>query len=571
MRKTALGFTFAVLFISVFVLFSLNNGTVHAQPESTIQSVNHTIGLLGNGYVFINDTVTLNATGQQSFPIGFPFKYGQGLLRCDAYSTSEVFPVNLNVPMKDRVGFYGVKVDFPHGAPSLFTVQFVLDNRFFVENPEGATGFGLDFPGYPTLVEPAGECNVTILLPPDSVVISNTTEGTSYRKVNLPEFTHSQEFILFQDSGGNVQIIKINELSRQLSVSEFGGIVSSDSYYITNKQSESLNFTNIPLPQNVSSVTAQDQFGRTLTQPIQVADGNKYKISFLEPIRANESTRFTVRYSLPTSYIVQSGINNFAFNISLFHDLDSYIDQTSVSFMVPEGSTVSSFEDTITDGRRDILRNVFQETATVSMNGLISFDSFSVKILYSYNPLWLSFRPTIWIWVLTIVGSVILAVWLRPKAPSTGATAAQPTAMTRLTPESLKTFTDSYEEKMKITAEIDSLETRVRKGRIPRQRYKVLRRTLETRLNTISRDLEESKQTMRGAGGKYSDLMRQLEIAEAQINEAETNIASIEAQHSRGERSLEAYRKFMSDYTRRKEEAETAISGILLRLREEIR
>jgi len=239
--------------------------------------------------------------------------------------------------------------------------------------------------------------------------------------------------------------------------------------------------------------------------------------------------------------------------------------------MVPEGSTVSSFEDTITDGRRDILRNVFQETATVSMNGLISFDSFSVMILYSYSPLWLSFRPTIWIWVLTIIGSVILAVWRRPKAPSAGAAVAQPVAMMRLTPESLKTFTDSYEEKMKITAEIDSLEARVRKGRIPRQRYKVLRRTLETRLNTISRDSEESKQTMRGAGGKYSDLMRQLEIAEAQINEAETNIASIEARHNRGELSLEAYRKFMSDYTRRKEEAETAISGILLRLREEIR
>lgn len=363
----------------------------------------------------------------------------------------------------------------------------------------------------------------------------------------------------------------MNELSRQLSISEFGGVISSDSYYITNRQSESLNFTNIPLPQNVSSVTAQDQFGRTLTQPIQVAGGNKYKISFLEPIRANESTRFTVRYSLPTNYIVQSGINNFAFNISLFHDLDSYIDQTSVSFMVPEGSTVSSFEDTITDGRRDILRNVFQETATVSMNGLTSFDSFSVRILYSYSPLWLSFRPTIWIWVLAIIGSVILAVWRRPKAPSAGAAAVQPAAMMRLTPESLKTFTDSYEEKMKITAEIDSLEARVRKGKIPRQRYKVLRRTLETRLNTISRDLEGSKQTMRGAGGKYSDLMRQLEIAEAQINEAETNIASIEARHNRGELSLEAYRKFMSDYTRRKEEAETAISGILLRLREEIR
>jgi hypothetical protein len=65
--------------------------------------------------------------------------------------------------------------------------------------------------------------------------------------------------------------------------------------------------------------------------------------------------------------------------------------------------------------------------------------------------------------------------------------------------------------------------------------------------------------------------MRQLEIAETEINEVEANIKSIEARHSRGELSLEAHRKLLSDYQRRKEGAGTTINGILLRLREEIR
>ena len=76
---------------------------------------------------------------------------------------------------------------------------------------------------------------------------------------------------------------------------------------------------------------------------------------------------------------------------------------------------------------------------------------------------------------------------------------------------------------------------------------------------------------MRAAGGKYVDLMRQLEIAETEINEVEANIKSIEVRHTRGELSLEAYRKLLADYQRRKEKTQTAISGILLRLREEIR
>jgi chromosome segregation ATPase len=64
--------------------------------------------------------------------------------------------------------------------------------------------------------------------------------------------------------------------------------------------------------------------------------------------------------------------------------------------------------------------------------------------------------------------------------------------------------------------------------------------------------------------------MRQLEIAETEINEVESNIKSIEARHRRGDLTLEAYRKLLADYESRMEKAETTISGILLRIREEI-
>jgi chromosome segregation ATPase len=87
----------------------------------------------------------------------------------------------------------------------------------------------------------------------------------------------------------------------------------------------------------------------------------------------------------------------------------------------------------------------------------------------------------------------------------------------------------------------------------------------------MSRKLDDLKQKLRAAGGRYADLMRQLEVAEAEINEVEANIRSIEARHRRGELSLEAYRKLLGDYERRKGNAETKISGILMRLREEMR
>jgi len=87
----------------------------------------------------------------------------------------------------------------------------------------------------------------------------------------------------------------------------------------------------------------------------------------------------------------------------------------------------------------------------------------------------------------------------------------------------------------------------------------------------LSKSLSESGEKLRVAGGKYADLMRQLEIAETEINEVEANIRSIEARHNRGEISLEAYRKLLGDYQHRKDVANTTISGTLLRLREELR
>jgi chromosome segregation ATPase len=196
-------------------------------------------------------------------------------------------------------------------------------------------------------------------------------------------------------------------------------------------------------------------------------------------------------------------------------------------------------------------------------------DNFTIGIEYEYNPLWLSFRPTIWVWTLAIVGCAVVVIARRqPKGPTR---IAVPTAAVKVRPDYLKSFIDAYEEKMKINLETETLEERVQKGKVPRRRYKVRTKMLETRLNTLSRTLADFKEKMRASGGKYAEMMLQLEVAESEIDEVGANIKNAEAQHNRGELSLEAYRKRLADYQHRKENAETTINGILLRLREETR
>ena len=193
-----------------------------------------------------------------------------------------------------------------------------------------------------------------------------------------------------------------------------------------------------------------------------------------------------------------------------------------------------------------------------------------IDIKYDYSPLWLSFRPTVWVWVLAVVGCVVIAVWRRPKTVSP-IRIATTEASVSLSPENVRAFIEAYDEKSRLTLELQNLEARAKKGKMPRRRYKVQKRTLENRIDGISNNISELKKLFRSAGGNYANLVRQLDVAEAELAEVETNTRNIEVRHRKGALPLDAYKKAKTDYERRKEKAEASINGILLRLREETR
>jgi hypothetical protein len=564
-KKTAATFIILAVTAVILALASFSIASARASPSYSIEHVNHTVGVLYNGYVVINDTIAIS--GQtDSFLLGLPHGFGSMLVHAIAYNandTSDMFPITLNVPLEDRVGFYGVKVDFPSGTPQVFSVEFVLSN--FLLQQRNATVFTLFFPAFPALTERAPVCNCSIAVPGAQYIGGN---NFTYSSENLSAFTYNTSQVTFSLPKESIQIFEIKQLTREVSVNEFGQTSVSDNYYITNNSTNTMNSTEIVVPANASNLSTRDELGRTLAEPVLTGTNpTRYRINFTLAVAPNRAAKFAVSYDLPNDvYIRKQGANNFALNMSFFQDTNSYIDQASVSFVLPEGARLSSYGTT--SNAYDVNRDVFQETITVNQQNIISLDSFNVSLNYEYNPLWLAFGPTMWIWAVVIVGSVIVVIWKRPVGPS-GVTA--PSTTLRLRPEDVRSFVDAYDEKMKIDLEIDTLEAKVQKGRIPRRRYKVQKKTLEIRLSTLDRTLAESGGRMHSAGGHYSDLMRQLEVAETEIDEVETTMKSIEARQGRGEISLETYRKLLGDYERRKEKAKTTINGILLRLREEIR
>lgn len=574
MKKAALATLAFIVFIVIVSQFPFQVEKATAQNSFSVSNLYHTIGIMRNGYVVINDTIEFSGQPPNSFLVGFPYKYGAYVQKCIAYNETTSFQVKLAVPLGARAGFYAVNVTFPDAPPQRFTILFILSNTLL--NQSGTT-YTLDFPLYPSLTEKVENCTVKVSLPSGAGGISvskdgETTNRTEFYMENLPSYTHSTAKVTFSLTDSEIQILDVKELNREIAISGTGEIQCSDNYYITNKAPSDMNYTTIVLPPHASNPTAYDQFGRSIGSSWTNRTAGLYRVNFDLPIRSYESGIFSVKYSLP-SVVYFSAESTFNATSLLFQNVDYHVESASLTLTLPEGARITNLQNTFATSRSDVSKSVFQETLTINLDHASYLKSMVppakfLQIRYEYNPLWLAFRPTLWIWALALVGCTVAVVWKRPKAAVPVQAAA---VAAKLHPEHAKSFVQMYEEKRKILFELDALEERVRRGKIPRRRYKVQRKTFEMRLNTLDRNLAEYKERMRRAGGLYAALMRQLEIAETEINEADANIKSVKTRHSQGTLSLEAYRKLSADYQQRKNKAQTTINGILLRLREETR
>jgi len=273
----------------------------------------------------------------------------------------------------------------------------------------------------------------------------------------------------------------------------------------------------------------------------------------------NESAKFKLTYQIPwESTISQSDWQHYYMTLFSFENFNWPIRKLVTTLTLPEGAEFTHLPDSSA-----IRKSAFQDTLTLVYYNVTPFQNLSQEVAFEYPIFWVSFRPTLWVGTAVAILSVLVLLWRIPKPE-----ALIPTIPVR--PEELKSYVDAYEAKRKSLRELETLEERARKGKIPRRRYKVRKRTLESRLSVLSKDLVRLSEKLRAASPKYADMMRRIEIAEAELEGIEAGLRRTETRYRRGEISTAAYHKLLEDYYRRRERARTTIDGIILRLKEEI-
>jgi hypothetical protein len=581
-------FSFPLLLLA---LAPLRASAVTAYPGTTASpsvdvQVDHSVQVREGGLVLINDTIRLSTKpGErveplQNVPMGFPFQYGSNLDYCFAYDASNPdvqFEVALDVGL-GRVGFYGIDVVFPEpidvsdGKSFSFTVVFVFSN---LVSSITESSFKLDFPMYPSLTQEASLCSVTVTLPHDAnytessllergldfnVTTIDSRQVLNHTKSPLEVFTYEPAWLTFT-TVDTFLIIDVDEIRREITLDEWGRLLLSDVYHLTNEAEREFSEIKIQLPRGAYGVSARDVLG-DLSVVSEEGNATTYTnatVSFRAALKKGETGKFAVTYRLPwENYVNQGGWGDFNLTFTLFERFDWRIRKLAVTVNLPEGAEFQSSSI----NPHSVQKSVFQETVTFVLYDVTPFHDLNFSFSYGYLVFWASFRPTLWMGTLVVILGAIALVWRAPRPP---------VPIIPVPPEDLRSFIASYDEKRRILSELESIEQQVRKGKIPRRRYKVRKRTLEGRLSVLSRNLTGLRERIRRAGPRYANIMRQIEVAETMLEGAETDIRRIRARYRRREVSASAYRKLLEEYHRRRDRARTTIDGVLLRLREEIR
>ncbi|MGD0451030.1 MAG: hypothetical protein ABSA79_08280 [Candidatus Bathyarchaeia archaeon] len=601
MKRVHAVFMITVFFLLVFLPMVLPSGTVSAQSTGySIDKVDHSIEVMYSGQVVVRDTIHVSGSVTDGFPIGLPALYSTDVLKVVAYDSNNVYSVNVGTPLGDQSGFYGVQVNFNGNSPSVFTVAFVLSNSLITDLTGG--NYSLNFPAYPSLTQNVASANVTLTLPATSGNLTITkndgvTNETNYITQNLAAYTYSAATATFQVSPGDFHLTTIDQLTRQINVDPSGKVSAVDSYHMTNNGVLAISSFVFGLPSKATSIVVKDEFGRALATT--TSSGNTSDIflanaTMISILSSSQSTSFTINYNLPSATIQSSQfiLNNF----KLFSYFSYYVEQATITFTPPEGANIVTPQLSSLDSSSTITRSTFQDSLTMTREGISYVDysspeSNTIQFSYDYNPVWASFRPTFWGALLGAIGCVVAVFYTRrkpsekepvmskaerhiskqkPSAPAQKAEEVQRVTGQAITSENLKEFTDAYEEKKQLNNELKAMDARAQKGKIPRRQYKVQRRAIEIRLETIARNINKVKAALRSSSN-YADLVKQLDSAEEDLSDAEQNIRKLETGQSTGEISIETYKKNIGDYQKRRDKAESTINGILLRLREKTR
>jgi hypothetical protein len=353
--------------------------------------------------------------------------------------------------------------------------------------------------------------------------------------------------------------LEIEKWSREIKVDAWGTLTVTEFLQFNKPNGSSITFFVLS---NATNIIVQDVFGIYDELNINLESKEDYleaEIFFREELNTFDSIKLLLSYELPSpEYIVQRNWQDYMLQINLILPDMWTVKVFEMIIVLPEGAEFQS----LSMSQYEIIKEGFSEKAKYILYNLTEFIEQNIELEYRYIILWIALRPLLLFGTSAAVLGGALFLKLKYKRKSV--------TKTTLHLDSISNFLQKYEQDQSLKLELESLDSQVRMGKISKRKYKLRKSSLVGHISQIKKEIETILKNQIFQESKYGNMVKQLNIADAEIETIKNNIQRVRTRLRQRQISTEAHNKLMIEYNKIKERAENKIEEILLRFREDI-
>ena len=527
-------------------------------------TITRTIATNNWGVTIVTDKISLSSgTPVSQLMIGVPTNMSNALRVSQANDTSGV---NLAISSLSNQTYTAFTVLFPSAVTSynftlrtiywgLLTYSEAANSYKFIVNPFPVIDSALKA-NVSSTFSYTGGWSAPKIAPPENA----TLQSQPYTATNLKPFNTTIWQVTF--SSATAQNLFAVAAGRTITITPSDSIQVTDQYNLTNlgPKVSSIPFT---APKGVSSISESYVLGLEIDQPSTTptptinADGTS-TVTFTPRFGSlpfNQTVKAKISYVLsPSTYVSSAGLGSFTLNFALFNNVQFYEPTMQTTIVKPMGFRLNYVSGQTPQSSGS--RVVFQSSSVSPLSNL------GFSMTYQLDPFWSTVSPLTWAALieLALAGSVIAV------SRGTG-----PSGPIGVPVQTITRFVDLYDEKSSMSMESDKMEDDLARGGLNKYDYRQRRRNLDRRMGEIDRALAGVKSDLAGESSRYSDMLKRIERAEAELQVIRTTSADLKNQSRAGKISRELYDSLSSDLVRRKQRAQQTIDTVIINLREEIR
>jgi len=528
-------------------------------------SINYTL-------VFVKDEITLNATGKarlDSFLYGIPLSWSTEVgaevfyISVDGEEIEEPWEHEVRLGDLDFRGFLinlTEPLELEANETAIIEAQFVLNGslRFL-----GASDYEVRIPLAPCTSLYISNLTFRLTLPEGAGITSLEPGGMErrdsrevlYSAVDLGEFYTKVALVRFRLPEA-IFLMYCPSATRVLELDPMSGVRISDTYELVNNIGSFVDHVDLLLPKKASAIKASDLMGELKVKVKEAKGFKKVRIALRGQIGKGNSITITVSYTMPwDKYVIRKGPSDFLLRHRLEQGLNWPVEHMLVKIVLPQGARITSSSHEPAYIKKGFLREEVGFLFYMAMP-LVSVE---LKVHFSYSVFWPSLKPTLWASLAGLIGCALIKLLAPPAVVA-------PTVAVPI--EVITKFVEAYERKMRLRDELVSLREALRKKKISRKRFRTRTKAIGDELARLEKEIANLMAELRTAGGLISELVRDLEVAESELESVERDLRTLEARYTRKEIGSDAYRRLLREYRRREDRAYTAIREVLLRLKE---